>query len=105
MQWRFPYLLQLLNDNYSATRYVTWQSLNRIPSFTELQLSDKSYDFIDSPDKRINYQQSLMSRWNELMGHQAEQRSELLIKDGALNSDAIFKLYQNRDNAKILMIE
>jgi hypothetical protein len=105
MKWRFPYLLQLLNDNYSATRYVTWQSLNRIPSFTELQLNDKSYDFIDPPNKRINYQQSLMSRWIKLMGQQAEQRSELLIKDGTLNSDAILKLYQNRDNTKILMIE
>ncbi len=105
MKWRFPYLLQLLNDNYSATRYVTWQSLNRIPSFTELQLSDKSYDFIDPPNKRINYQQSLMSRWIKLMGQQAEQRSELLIKDGTLNSDAILKLYQKRDNTKILMIE
>ena len=105
MQWRFPYLLQLLNDNYSATRYVTWQSLNRIPSFTELQLGDISYDFIDPPDKRINYQQSLMSRWIKLMGHQAEQRSELLIENGTLNSDAIYRLYQNRDNTKILMIE
>ena len=105
MQWRFPYLLQLLNDNYSATRYVTWQSLNRIPSFTELQLSDKSYDFIDPPDKRIDYQQSLINLWSNLMGHQAEQRSELLIQDGTLNSDAILKLYQNRDNTKILMIE
>ena len=105
MHWRFPYLLQLLNDNYSATRYVTWQSLNRIPSFAQLQLSDKFYDFIDPPDKRIDYQQSLMGRWIKLMGRQAEQRSELLIQNGTLNSDAILKLYQNRDNTKILMIE
>jgi hypothetical protein len=105
MQWRFPYLLQLLNDNYSATRYVTWQSLNRIPSFTELQLSDNSYDFIDPQNKRINYQQTLLNRWSNLMGHHAEQRSELLIKDGALDSDAILKLYEKRDNTKILMSE
>jgi len=47
----------------------------------------------------------LMSRWIKLMGQQAEQRSELLIKDGTLNSDAILKLFQNRDNTKMLMIE
>ena len=105
MYWRFPYLLQLLNDKYSATRYVTWQSLKQIPSFTELQLTGNSYDFIDPQDKRINYQQSLMNRWIDLMGHQAEQRSELFIKDGTLNSGAILKLYQNRDNTKILMTE
>jgi hypothetical protein len=46
-----------------------------------------------------------MSRWIKLMGHQAEQRSELLIENGTLNSDAIYRLYQNRDNTKILMIE
>jgi hypothetical protein len=105
MQWRFPYLLQMLNDNYSATRYVTWQSLNRIPSFIELQLSDNSYDFLDPQNKRINYQQTLMNRWSNLMGHHVEQRSEFLIKDGTLDSDAILKLYEKRDNTKILMGE
>jgi len=107
--WRFPFLLQLLNDNYSATRYVTWQSLNRIPAFAELtstgNATDPSYDFIGSVTQRSVYQQSLMNRWMTQMGKHAEQRPELLIQTGTLDQEAILELFKNRDNTKILMSE
>jgi hypothetical protein len=45
--WIAPFLAQLLDDPYSAVRFVAYRALRALPGFGDLQ-----YDFVGAPDER-----------------------------------------------------
>ena len=106
--WRLPFMIQLLNDDYAATRYVTWQSLMRLPEYQLLQDDEAKYEFVSPAPERLAIQQALMNSWNHKMGDLPLSNPHLLFtpnETSQLNSAALIRLIQNRDNTSILMSE
>ena len=106
--WRLPFMIQLLNDNYAATRYVTWQSLMKLPEYQVLQEGEAIYEFVSPAPERVAIQQALMDNWSRKMGDLPISNPQLLFRPNAnsqLDSDTLLRLIQNRDNTSILMSE
>ncbi|MBH56853.1 MAG: hypothetical protein CMJ82_06670 [Planctomycetaceae bacterium] len=106
--WRVPFMIQLLNDNYAATRYVTSQSLMKLPEYQIVQEGEPFYEFISPAPERVAIQQALMDSWNRKMGELPISNPQLLFLPNAnseLDSDTLLRLIQNRDNTSILMSE
>lgn len=106
--WRLPFMIQLLNDNYSATRYVTWQSIKKLPEYQKVLLGKGAYEFTSQAPERIAIQQAWMNAWSigaEKHGLNIPQL--LFTPDGKsqLNTEGLRELLKNRDNTAILMSE
>ena len=106
--WRLPFMIQLLNDNYAATRYVTWQSLMKLPEYQVVQEGEAIYEFVSPAPERVAIQQALMDSWNRKLGDLPISNPQLLFRPDAnseLDSVTLLRLIQNRDNTSILMSE
>ena len=109
--WRLPLMVQLLNDNYAATRYVTWQSLQKLPEYKQVQEGIDFYQFVSPVTERIKIQQALMNSWGaklDLIGGPPLNNPRLLFKTdqpSVIDQDTLLLLLQNRDNTSILMSE
>ena len=106
--WRLPFMIQLLNDNYAATRYVTWQSLMKLPEYQVVQEGEAIYEFVSPAPERVAIQQALMDSWNRKLGDLPISNPQLLFRPNAnskLDSVTLLRLIQNRDNTSILMSE
>ena len=101
-------MIQLLNDDYAATRYVTWQSLLRLPEYQLIQEDKAEYEFVSPAPERLAIQQALMNSWSNKMGDLPLSNPQLLFTPdeiSQLNSAALIRLIKNRDNTSILMSE
>jgi len=106
--WRTPFMIQLLNDNYAATRYVTWQSLMKLPEYQTVQEGTAEYVFVSPAPERLAIQQALMNSWSSRMGDLPLNNPQLLFMPNAnslLDSETLLQLLKNRDNTSILMSE
>jgi hypothetical protein len=56
--WQVPYLAALLDDPYSAVRFVAARSLRTFPGFSGLE-----YDFLAAPERRRAARDAVLSRF------------------------------------------
>jgi predicted CXXCH cytochrome family protein len=94
-RWLVPYLAQLLEDPYSAVRYIAQRSLKRIPEF-----SSTAYDFVGSAEQRTSAARQVLERWRRSYpaGTVKAGSQILLAPGGALQLDQFQRLLLSRDD-------
>ena len=103
--WQIPLLAQLLQDPYSAVRFVAHESMKKLPGYQQLQAATE-YDFIAPPNKRKQFQDAFLQRWQASKPRAPENPAAILWnEDGTLKAETILKLLQQRDDRKILLAE
>ena len=95
-EWMAPYLAQLLNDPYSAVRYIAFRSLKSLRS----DYKALSYDFVGPEAQRTASRVSVIDIWKKTEARSApSDRAELLITGpGELNGQTVAHLLRERDN-------
>ncbi|HEX8952834.1 MAG TPA: cytochrome c3 family protein, partial [Polyangia bacterium] len=72
--WMAPLLIELLDDEYAAVRYVAYRSLRAIAGFEDLR-----YDYVGPEEARWAAQREARQRWSRAGAAAASRRRELLI--------------------------
>lgn len=95
MDWLPLYIGHMLDDPYSAVRYIAARSLRRIPAFAEFQ-----YDFVAPPELRAAARAQVIRNWAEsLKGRSASRGSEVLLDpQSSLDARRFLELSRQRDN-------
>ena len=100
--WIAPHLATLLEDPYSAVRYIAYHSLKELPEFGSLD-----YDYVGSPDTLAATRNSAIKLWKK--GAQPtpldRARFVLMNEDGTLDESAIARLLSSRDNRPVHLRE
>ncbi len=94
-QWLAPYLAQLLDDPYSAVRYIAQRSLKRLPDYQNF-----AYDFTGSAEHRATAPARALGLLTKAEGNRTLRSQPQLFIDtrGELQQDEIRALRQQRDN-------
>lgn len=97
-EWMAPYLAQLLDDPYSAVRFIAFDSLRKADRF-----SDLTYDYVAPREKRFEVLKKVFLEWEQLSASRATNNAtQLLINsDGSLNRDEFGEIFKQRDNKPI----
>jgi len=91
VEWMPPYIFELLDDPYSAVRYIGAQSLRKSSEYRNL-----SYDYMSDRNVRRQTTDSLRDLWQS--GSKAKGRPELLIEpNGQIDRNKLSELLQQRD--------
>lgn len=100
--WLVPFLAELLEDPYSAVRYIAFSSLRGIPGYRDVR-----YDFVSPAPDRARARQQVQEIWNEKNKSSLDRTGRDLLIDakGELNKMAINELISRRDNRPIELIE
>lgn len=101
-EWMAPFLAHLLEDPYSAVRYVAYRSLRTLPHHGDLQ-----YDFIGSREQQARVKKQALDSWNRSRPNQSKMGGSRVLLDsqGALFQETVDRLIQLRDNRPIRIIE
>lgn len=96
--WMAPYLAHLLNDPYSAVRYVAHRSLRRLPGFESFQ-----YDFVGRRDELQRARQRALERWQSLQSRPPDRSdgAVLIDSDGRLQAKKLADLAARRDDRPV----
>ena len=100
--WMAPMLAQLLDDPYSAVRYIAQRSLRRIAGYLDL-----AYDFVGPAAERLHARQWALEKWRLTQPKGlARAGSRLLIDStGALQQDIVENLQRQRNNRSVNLDE
>jgi hypothetical protein len=95
-RWQAPFLAVLLDDPYSAVRYVAYRSLKSLPG----ESKQVSYDFIGPEAERQKAAREVLARWKNAGREQLDRTgAEILIAPtGALDEEKLGHLLQRRNN-------
>ncbi|MCU1279395.1 MAG: hypothetical protein JWM53_2941 [bacterium] len=74
--WTAPLLIELLDDEYAAIRYIAYRSLRSLDGF-----ADFKYDYVGAPETRWAAQREARERWSQSGAATAPTRPELLFAD------------------------
>ncbi len=93
--WLAPFLAQLLDDPYSAVRYIAARSLKRLPGF-----QDFPYDFAGAAEERRRAPQRALDRWKNGLANQLDRAGPQILIDrtGALQQEQLARLRQQRND-------
>lgn len=101
--WQAPFLAELLDDPYSAVRYVAEKALRTLPGQADLE-----YDFLAPSEARRAARDRSVAAWNnQLKSRSASERSAadaarlLLDVDGSLQQDRLADLLKQRDDTPV----
>jgi hypothetical protein len=99
--WFAPHLGQLLEDPYSAVRYVAQRSLKRLPGF-----ADFTYDYIEPAAKRATSRERALDVWRTTkVRAPANHQAVLLQADGSLQEDKVSDLLKHRNDRRMELLE
>lgn len=100
--WQAPFLGVLLEDPYSAVRYIAGKALSRQPGFADID-----YDFLGSESELAAARAETMARWSASSRDviTAEKRAVLLNSDGDLLVDRVSDLLIRRDRRPLRLRE
>jgi len=99
--WQAPHLAHLLNDPYSAVRYIAHRSLRQLPGFT-----DFNYDFVGPPQTRPKAEQEALERWSKLQSRPQAGNAHVFLKpDGTFDFVAAARLHQKRNDRPVRLRE
>ena len=91
--WQAPFLAQLLEDPYSAVRFVAHEALRKLPGFQQFR-----YDFIGSTGQRAQARENALAIWRRRKIKVRNPHSILMNERGALNEDKIRALLKQRND-------
>ena len=93
--WLPFYLAQLLEDPYSAVRYIAARSLRTLPPYKGVD-----YDFIGSPAVRQATKQQVLAVWNEKNANQTIPAMKQILMDQNLapQQETIDRLLKQRND-------
>jgi hypothetical protein len=96
--WQAAFLAQLLDDPYSAVRYIAFRSLRTYPGFEDIQ-----FERIDSAELRRQAAHDVLLRWNRMTDKvpPADPTKVLLDAHGVPRAEDIRELLRQRDNRPI----
>ncbi len=99
--WQAPLLAELLDDSYSAVRFVASRSLEKIPGFMELD-----YDFLAPSPKRIKAKETVLELWHSKV-HPSRQRPTAVLQtpEGQYDQAAANGLLKRQDRRPITFPE
>jgi HEAT repeat protein len=85
-----PYLIELLDDEYSAVRYIAYHSLRGISGFEDFE-----YDYVGTEEARWAAQREALARLSR--AHKPAARAELLFDaDGRFARGELERLMAER---------
>src|SRR5262245_35507385 len=90
--WLAPYLAPLLEDPYSAVRYIAGRSLKRLPGYENFR-----YDYVTAPDELHRARERAFETWTKTAKPSANA-ALLLAPDGQPEQDSFAALLSARDN-------
>ena len=96
--WQVPILAQLLEDPYTAVRYIAVKSLLARPGFDDLEL-----DHLAGPEARAEAARAVLERWDEQVPAAERSRGEAILihSDGRPNRSRIERLTRMRDDRPV----
>lgn len=97
--WLAPYLAVLIEDPYSAVRYIAGRSLKRLPGYDNFVC-----DFLAPPDELHRSSTRASEIWTKTAKPVANA-SLLLDKDGHLEKSAVETLLKSRNNRVVQLDE
>ncbi len=100
--WQPPFLIELMDDSYSAVRWMAWNSLRSIsPDYAALQ-----FDFVAPTKERQAKIAQAREIWSREQDVATEARPALMLKaDNAIERDRFEELLKLRDNTPITLQE
>jgi predicted CXXCH cytochrome family protein len=100
--WLVPYLAELLDDPYSAVRYIAYRSLRQIPGFGSLK-----YDYVGPKADLAAARKQVLEAWEETDKSKLDRKGpEILINaQGEIDRAKVDQLLQQRDNRPVELIE
>ena len=103
-QWLAPFLAQLLDDPYSAVRFVAWRSLRTLPGFDGF-----TYDFVASKQERSDAVQTALEAWSHAEPDRVNQLRNpeqiLLGPSGTFRREEFERLLRQRDDHAVSISE
>jgi len=99
--WQPPLLAELLNDPYSAVRYVAHKALTRQPGYSGFE-----YDFVAAETKRLTKREEALAKWKPPTGDTpANPATVLLAANGQRLTNQVQQLIDTRDNRPMRLRE
>lgn len=100
--WLPAYLSFLLQDPYSAVRYIAYHSLRRLPGFGEIE-----YDFIGPEKDRRRVGLETLRTWTQEHSHKLSRSGpDILIRaDGTMMSEDVVRILMQRDDRRLFVAE
>jgi len=92
----------LLDDPYSAVRYIAQRSLRRVPGYEDL-----TYDFVGPAAERLRAKQWVLEKWKHTpLAELARAGQRVLIQPtGDLQQDIVENLQRQRNNRSVNLDE
>jgi hypothetical protein len=100
--WLPPLLAPLLDDPYSAVRYIAYRSLRRLPGYAEFE-----YDYVGPVDERKDAARRAREIWDQSPSASRSLGGGSVLQDqqGALEQDRLERLIGNRDDRPVHLLE
>jgi hypothetical protein len=94
-KWQIPLLIHLLDDPYSAVRFVAGRTIREYQGFQDVE-----YDFLAPSVTRRAAAGAIMDKWStqQMSFDGLDLRSLLLKPDGAADTEEAIRLYQQRSD-------
>ncbi|HKQ37725.1 MAG TPA: C cytochrome precursor, partial [Verrucomicrobiae bacterium] len=99
-RWLVPYLGQLLEDPYSAVRYIARRSLRALPGF-----ADFDCDYIAPAADRARARLSIWAKWEQAQKPDRTGPEVLIRSDGQMERQAWDRLLSQRDDKSMYLQE
>lgn len=96
-QWEAAILAQLLNDPYDAVRYVSFDSLRKLPGY-----DDVDYDFIGPKTDLDSARRTVLERWlHTTAAWRSDRTPAVLIDRSGLRQDEVDRLQAQRNDRPV----
>jgi len=101
-QWRARLLLESLDDNYDANRYLAFRALVKMPGYESFQ-----FDYIAPESERSSQIRKARKQWDEQETEPIRNRLKALLGGDTSSSmdELIQKLKNQRANVPVLVLE
>ena len=102
-EWQTPFLAELLDDSYTAVRYLAGKSLRSRSEFEDLP-----YDYIGTPRSRQTIREQLLERWRQSAQALTPERAGPLLLDaqtGQVRLEELRELLRQQDKRPVIMPE
>ena len=100
--WLVPFLAELLDDPYSAVRYIAYRSLRQIPGYGQLK-----YDYVGPKQELSSARKQVLENWEQTNKSKLDRTGPQILLDanGNLDRPKIDELLRQRDNRRVELIE
>ena len=93
-----PFLAELLNDPYSAVRFIAGRSLESLPGYEKL-----GYDYVSNVDQRMERAKRARARWT--YSSDRDDMPHLLIRGRSVDHKMVSSLKTKRDDTPVRVNE